>query len=121
MPDIAASDVTYAPQDHNFNRNEGGMNKRVVAVIFGDGALTYPSGGVPILRASFGMANQLVDFSWIENGQANGFIYKWDSTDEKIRIYQGDNNNAADSPLIELVAGVATPAQATLVVSVQGW
>jgi hypothetical protein len=48
-------------------------------------------------------------------------VYKYDLTNTKVRIYQGDNDNAADAPLIELVGGAATPAAASLIASVIGF
>ena len=121
MADIATTDITYSPLGHNLDRKEAGMRKRVFLVSFGDGALTYPSGGVPLEKAKLGVPNEIVDFNLGDHSSGDGFLYKFDVINEKIRIYQGDNNNASDSPLIELVDGVATPAATNIIMTVQGW
>lgn len=111
MPDIAASDVTYTVGNRFHQPSMGYVNE--VTVAFGNGTLTYPAGGVPLTKARMGCPASL-DFVLTDPGSANGFLYKFDKVNEKIRIYQGDNDNAGDAALIELVGGAATPAAATL-------
>jgi len=120
MPDLVASDVTYTlvKQDVAGGR---GQRKNTVDVTFGDGALTYPSGGVPLTKGNLGMPNTVETFYFTEPDADDGFLYKYDASAETVRIYQGDNNNASDAPLIELVAASATPADTTLRVTVEGY
>lgn len=119
MADIAAADVTYALVKQ---RKEDSSNKVVnLTVTFGNGALTYPSGGIPLTAAKMGCPNQILSVMLNSPASSNGFVYKYDLTNNKIRIYQGDNDNVADAPLIELVASTATPAAATLALEVTGW
>lgn len=120
MADIVAADVTYAVVNQHQQKTVQGRRQGKFSVAFGDGALTYPTGGVPVTKAKFGCPNVIESFIFEGTG-ANGFIYKYDQANEKIRIYQGDNNNAADSELIELAGGSATPAAATLYAIVSGW
>jgi hypothetical protein len=120
MPDIAAANVTTAVVNQHQQQVSQGRRQGKFSVAFGDGALTYPTGGVPITKAAFGCPNVIESFIFEGTG-ANGFVYKYDQANEKIRIYQGDNNNAADSELIELAGGSATPAAATLFALVIGW
>lgn len=112
MADIAASDVTHTVVSRARTASQGINNE--VTIAFGNGVLTYPSGGVPLTGALMGCPNVVSDFDIVDAGNANGFLYKWDKTNNKIRIYQGDNTNAAAAPAIELVAASATPAAATL-------
>lgn len=119
MADIASSDVTYTETGRP--RREGGRTVRQFTVAFGNGTLTYPSGGVPLNKAKLGCPNVIERMLVTGPASANGFVYKWDPVNEKLRIYQGDNDNAADAALIELVAATATPAAATLYVEVMGW
>jgi len=35
-----------------------------------------------------------------------GYVFEWDPAAKKIKAYYGDNNNAADGPLIEVAAAV---------------
>ena len=119
MADIAAGDVVYTL---NKKRKEDSSLKVFdMTVAFGDGALTYPSGGIPLTAAKMGCPNSIVSLSMVSPASSNGFVYKYDLANNKIRIYQGDNDNAADAPLIELVAATATPAAATLTVEVVGY
>lgn len=119
MADIAASDVTYSIIEESLL--EDSFRKSIASIAFGDGALTYPTGGVPLTKAKLGMPNHLRSIKMVDPANANGFLYKLDLTNEKIRIYQGDNDNAADAPLIELVGGAATPAAATLKIEAEGY
>lgn len=120
MADIAASNVAYSESQV---RVSGGVPyKKVRAkLVFGNGALTYPTGGVPLDKNKLGLPNEIKSLVIVDAGSANGFLYKYDLANNKLRIYQGDNDNAADAALIELVGGAATPAAATLVVDAEGW
>jgi len=68
------------------------MNKKKyadVTITFGDGALTYPSGGVPMpTYPSFGMKRNLEHLVLTDPGSASGLDYKWDKTNNKIRMYE---------------------------------
>ena len=112
MADIAASDVTYAVVNQHQQKAVEGRREGKFSLVFGDGALTYPTGGVPVTKAKLGCPNIIESFI-MEGTGANGFIYKYDQANEKIRIYQGDNDAVADGALIELAGGSATPAAAT--------
>lgn len=118
MADIAASDVTVTVEE--VNRYVPARKRRNrVSVAFGDGALTYPSLGVPMPAASaFALVRQLDDLLIIDPANGNGFVYKWDRANKKIRIYEEQDTSGE---LIELVGGVATPALATLGCEAIGW
>ena len=118
MADIASGDVTYSQKSFSVANPKV---SRVFSLVFGDGVLTYPAGGVPLVKGHLGCPNAIESFKFVDMANANGYVYKYDYTNNKIKIYQGDNNNAADAPLIELVSGVAAPAAATLYVEVQGF
>lgn len=120
MADLAASDVTYTV--HRPRRAIVGHGyTNYMSLAFGDGAKTYPSGGVPLTKAKLGCPNDVQDIEFIDSGNANGFVYKIDKANLKVRIYQGDNDNVADAPLIELAGGSATPAAATIIVRAVGY
>jgi hypothetical protein len=119
MADIAASNVAYVQTSKEVI--DSGMRKFVMTVTFGDGVLTYPAGGIPLTAAQMGCPNEVRTLNLFSPDSANGFVYKYDQANNKIRIYQGDNNNAADAPLIELASGSATPAAATLYAEIIGW
>lgn len=119
MADIAAADVVYTIS--STKKSETGEKSNLVSVAFGNGVLTYPSGGIPLTKASLGCPNNIRLANLINADSSNGFVYKYDLANNKVRIYQGDNDNAADAALIELVATTATPAAATLVIEAIGW
>lgn len=98
---------------------ESGDKQLVYDIAFGDGVLTYDT-GLALAKASLGCPNALKSLVLVDPAAANGFIYKYSQSAESVRIYQGDNNNASDGPLVELGAG-DTPAAASIRVQVQGW
>lgn len=113
MADIAAGDVSYSVDLRNAEVNDA--HKRIpMTIAFGDGALTYPTGGVPLTKSKMGLRSDLRELQFVDSGSANGLIYKFDKANGKIRIYQGDNDAVADGPLVELAGGSATPAAVTL-------
>lgn len=119
MPAIAASDVTYTISEKAL-KLESGHKQQSVSVAFGNGTLTYPAGGIPLTNASMGMPNALLSVDIVDAANANGFIYKYDKANNKLRIYQGDNANVAAAPAVEL-GGAAAPAAASLVLKVIGY
>lgn len=121
MADIAASDVTYTGPGYYEQQDSDGQREGIFGVSFGDGALTYPTGGVPLDKAKLGCPNSVTELSIIDPANANGFVYKTDLANLKLRIYQGDNDAVADGPLVELVGGAATPAVAALKIKAMGW
>ncbi len=84
MADIAAGDVTYVISKKSIG--ESGNRQFAMSIAFGDGALTYPSGGIPLTAAKMGCPNQIIDFNLKNDGSASALIYKYDSVNNKIRI-----------------------------------
>ena len=119
MAGIATTDVTYT-QVGKAEVTDASYRKRVMTVAFGNGTLTYPAGGVPLVAGKLGCPNTIRSCVLFSPASANGFVYKYDEVNNKIRIYQGDNTNVASAPLIELLTS-ATPAAATLYVEATGY
>lgn len=119
MADIASSDVTYTHLNKSIG--ESGLAERNLTVAFGNGALTYPAGGVPLLAASLGCPNAIKSLLISDDASANGLVYKYDAANNKIRIYEVDGADAGDGPLVELDSGSDAPAAATLYVNVKGY
>lgn len=112
MADIAAADVSYSVDLRNAEINDA--HKRIpMTIAFGDGSLTYPTGGVPLTKSKMGLRSDLRELQFVDSGSANGLVYKFDKANGKIRIYQEDNA-MSDGPLVELAGGSATPAAVTL-------
>jgi hypothetical protein len=90
MANFASTDVTITvrPNDRNI-AGVGGASKDIVyaTIAFGDGNLQYATGGVPLPAiGNFGLLRE-IDLMLIEQPSANGFIYKYDHTAHKIKIF----------------------------------
>lgn len=108
MTDIVATDVVYTVLEENILDN--GNLSVVVEIKFGNGTLTYPTGGIPLTRGKMGLPRHIKSLLLIDPESSDGLVYKFDLDNEKLRIYQGDYSVSTDGPLIELVGGSATPA-----------
>jgi hypothetical protein len=84
--DIAAADVTYSILDQDMIG--GAQQLNVVSVTFGDGVDTYPAGGVPLTIGKMGCPTRVVSLNILDEANANGYLYKYDRTNNKIRVYQ---------------------------------
>lgn len=58
---------------------------------------SYPTGGETLIKSQVGL--QTIDRM---NIQAAGYVCQYDSANNKVLVYYGDNNNASDGPLIEV-------------------
>lgn len=99
MTAIASTDITVTVTDRYIHGNK---RYAEISIAFGNGTLTYPSGGVPMPAfSSFGMLRNLEDLFLSDAGNANGLIYKYDKTNHKILIYTQNirtgSTSAADS------------------------
>jgi hypothetical protein len=118
MAAIAATDVTYTLVKQR--KEESGNKVYNLTISFGDGALTYPSGGVPLTAAKMGCPNSIISCLLNSPDSANGYVYKYDLGNNKLRIYQGDNDQVGDTALVELLTSIA-PAAASLSIEVIGF
>ena len=118
MADIASTNVTYTKQSMDIQDK---YREAVFKLQFGNGILTYPAGGVPLLKAKLGMPNELRSLDLMDMDDSNGLLYKYDFETAKLRIYEGDYAQVGDAPLAELDAGSDAPAATTLYVKAMGW
>ena len=89
MPALESTDVTVTTDRRLLDIGRRGLDKNMSlpSVAFGDGALTYPTGGVPLPdKAKFGY-NRSIDFCTPQQPSANGFVYKYDETNHKLKIF----------------------------------
>lgn len=122
MADIGINGVTYARVEGTQKASPSDPRYQAVYnLTFGNATDTYPTGGVPLVAGRLGCPTKVEEFIIMDAADNNGFIYKWDSAANKVRVYQGDNDAGADGALVELAGGVATPAAATIQVKVVGW
>lgn len=107
MADISSSDVSVS-----VDMRTGGVildkSKQYAANIsFGDGALTYPSGGIPLLPSMFGFRQEIASLAFSDASSGDGLIYKFDKSNAKIRIYRSASQAAHSHNLLLKDAVVA--------------
>lgn len=109
MAHFASTDVTVtiASRDREIAGAAAGRNMSIAAVAFGDGALAYDTGGIPMPAiGSFGFRNE-IKMGLIEQPPANGFIYKYDAANRKIKIFtQGITTGSTAAGVAENGANV---------------
>ncbi len=89
MAHFASTDVTVtiASRDREIAGGAAGRNQTIATVAFGNATLNYDTGGVPMPAIGvFGFRNE-IKMGLIEQPSANGFIYKYDATNRKIKIF----------------------------------
>ena len=102
MTALASTDVTVTASQADNDLVPSGPKKIVMATVaFGDGSLTYPTGGVPLPDKSvFGFKKQ-IQMGIIEdpyNGVAT-YFHRYDSTNHKIKIaISGTNATSGITP-----------------------
>lgn len=86
MVDIVASDVTITVQK---SLKAGKRRRNRVKIAFGNGTLTYPSGGIPLPAGTkFGLpGNQLEYLILTDNEDSTGLVWKYDQENKKLRCY----------------------------------
>lgn len=86
MAAIASTDLTYTIESKEFLGPKSGF--RVIGSIsFGNGSLTYPSGGVPLTKAKMGLPRVIKSISIMETN-AVGYFIEFDKSAEKLRLLQ---------------------------------
>lgn len=89
MADLAATNVavTVNSRDREVAGAAAGKNMTLATIVFGDGSLQYRTGGVPMPdKSKFGF-HKIIDFVSVEQPVANGFVYKFDRTNNKLKIF----------------------------------
>ena len=111
MADLAVTDVTATKVGKTEIGNT--VKTHVMDLAFGDGALTYPTGGVPLSVAKLGLSREVHSVQIA--GAPDGFVYKWDHVNNKIQIYvQGVLVGAAGAVAMDdfpVTAAVGTDAE----------
>jgi len=95
MADIAAADVTYTEQGTG-RSNAHARREGVFKIAFGNGSLTYPTGGIPLTKAKLGCPTDLEEFTIMDAQDADGRMFKYDRENGKIRIYNPGGSHAHD-------------------------
>ena len=93
----------------------GNRRFRRVTAAFDGG--NYAGGGIAITAADCDLADSID--TMVEEGKKVGYSHWYDRANGMIEIWYGDNNNAADGPLVENAAAAMTVHTASFLVI--GW
>ena len=102
MPAIASNNLTLTIENRSISMSAKQKRNRV-KIVFGDGALTYPSGGVPLpAKESFGMVFSLDFIILTDQDDSQGILWKYDQANSKLRGYiQGVDILAAGAATLD--------------------
>lgn len=106
MADLVAGDVTYTLKAQSISNLS--IKSVVASMAFGDGSKTYPSGGIPLTIGNLGLPNSVQSMEFIDLG-TSGYVFSFDTTNTKLRMFQRDAHN---HPLFLKNAAVADGATA---------
>lgn len=86
--------------------------------VFGDGSSTYPTGGIPVTLGQIGFRNIVDTLSWGDESNGDGYVYKFDMTNLKIRIYQ--TGTSANTPMNEVTTAYVPALNTKLTFTAKG-
>lgn len=86
MTDLASTDLTYSFSNRNkvFEGRRGYSVRGTISL--GNGSLTYPSAGIPILKGKMGLPRFVRSLQVLETN-AKGYIFEYDVSAEKLRLF----------------------------------
>jgi hypothetical protein len=107
MADIAAGDVTYTERAGTKLRVAGTrvLTRNTVRAQFGDGALTYPTGGVPLTLGKLGLTTEVQGVEVHINAASAGqplWVWNGSRTAPKLVGYEVNAAGAGDEGLLQL-------------------
>lgn len=85
MADIGTADVTYTMLNQRKLSDSRNMNR--VRLAFGDGALTYPANGIPLLIGKLGCPNVVESLVVVDKG-TSGYSFMYDQSAKKLVVWQ---------------------------------
>lgn len=100
MADLTAASFTTTVERRSI---EGKTRRNRVKLVFGDDALTYPAGGVPVPTFStLGLKSRVDYITIFDEGNATGHVWKYDRDNHKLRCYvQGFTVGAAGAQTLD--------------------
>ena len=90
MANIASGDVTYAMLNERRKGDSRAHNR--VRLSFGNGVLTYPAGGIPVLKGKMGCPTVIESLCVVDKG-AEGYNFMYDQSAEKLLLFRTDQIN----------------------------
>lgn len=115
MANLSAGSVTYSVKNLRVLGNSRKHNR--IGLVFGDGSLTYPAGGIPITIGKLGCPNVVESMVVVAQG-TSGYVMTYDQPNAKLVIKQA--SAVANSNALAEASTVAIAAQ-TIEVEVIGW
>lgn len=104
MPALGSADVAVTVNERWQTQRK---RQSKCTVVFGDGAKTYPTGGVPLPAfGKFGLQRTLDYVRIIDGANASGIFWKYDATNKTFRGYQSAGFTPAGS--IAVTEGAVT-------------
>lgn len=83
MANFAASDVTYTLLNQRKLSDSRNLNR--VRLAFGDGALTYAAGGIPLTKGKLGCPTVIESLVIVDQG-TSGYHFQYDQSEEKLVV-----------------------------------
>lgn len=124
MAALTANSVAYTVRGRGGQVNDSGSRVNDLRIVFGDGVSTYPAGGIPLSNLSkCGFPNVVNSFLISEDASADGYIYKYDVVNRKLRIYQSPAVASTPStavPLAEVSTSFVPASNVTIYATVRG-
>lgn len=85
MAAFAASNVTYTMLNQRKLSDSRNLNR--IRIAFGDGALTYAAGGIPLTKGKMGCPTVIESLIVVDKG-TSGYSFKYDQSAEKLVVFQ---------------------------------
>lgn len=94
--------ATFTADDSSRRVGPRGLRNITGNLTFGDGASTYPAGGIPLPvpvppTGGMGLTRKLFHLIILDANNNDGVLYKWDATTNTIRMYHTTNETAVSS------------------------
>lgn len=119
MADITASgDLTVTISDQRILQ---GQRRNRCTVLLGTGGNDYPSGGIPMpTYDKLGMVRNVDFLVLFDESDADGYVWKYDKDNHKVRAYVQTPTDTGNIPLAEVTDGTALTTRSWGVEAV-GW
>lgn len=87
MANLASANITVTVLQSR--TMDSGRKSRNLKLVFGDGVLTYPAGGVPVTGVQLGCPNS-VESLVVYDGMTGGYVWSYDAANGKLFALQSN-------------------------------
>lgn len=105
MSNLAATNVTHLVVNQRKLSDSRNLNR--VRLSFGDGALTYPAGGIPLSKGKMGCPVNIESMVIVDKG-TSGYSFMYDQSAEKLVMFQAPSQTHTHD--IKVIGGVTADA-----------